>query len=57
MLSHFSAMALCALGISIVFGITQRAEPRSMVRFGTFVFALCVLGTIAASWVMYLIKH
>jgi len=28
-----------------------------MLRFGGFVFALCVFGTIAASWVMYLIKH
>ena len=57
MLSHFSAMALCALGISVVFGITQRSEPKMMIRFGGFVFALCVVGTIAASWVMYVIKH
>ena len=57
MLSHFSAMALCALGIAIVFGITQRDEPRKMIRFGAFVFGLCVVGTIAASWAMDLIKR
>ena len=57
MLSHFSAMCLFALGISIVFGITQRAVPKMMIRFGAFVFFLCVAGTIAASWIMYFIKH
>ena len=57
MLSHFSAMLIFALCISVVFGITQRAAPKRMVRFGGFTFALLVGGTIAASWVMYLIKH
>jgi hypothetical protein len=57
MLSHFSAMLFCALGISIVFGITQRSVPKLMIRFGAFVFALCVFGTIAASWVMYFVKR
>jgi len=57
MLTHFSAMLLFALGISIVFGITQRSVPKLMIRFGAFVFALCVFGTIAASWVMYFIKR
>ena len=57
MLSHFSALLIFALCVSVVFGITQRSQPKLMVRFGGFVFALCVLGTITASWVMYLIKH
>ena len=57
MLTHFSAMLLFALGISIMFGITQRSVPKLMIRFGAFVFALCVFGTIAASWVMYFIKR
>jgi hypothetical protein len=56
-ISHFSAVLLFSLFISIVFGITQRAEPRMMVRFGAFCFALFAGGTIAASWVMWLIKH
>ncbi len=57
MLSHFSAVLLFAFFTSIVFGITQRAEPRMMIRFGAFSFVLFVGGTIAASWLMFLIKH
>ncbi|SNT15338.1 hypothetical protein SAMN05421770_104419 [Granulicella rosea] len=57
MLSHFPAVLLFALCMSVVFGITQRAEPKMMMRFGAYCFALLVGGTIAASWVMWLIKH
>jgi hypothetical protein len=57
MLSHFSAMVLFAFFCSIVFGITQRSEPNKMVRFGAFCFVLFVGGTIAAGWLMWLIKH
>ncbi|MGH9596678.1 MAG: hypothetical protein ACRD3K_07765 [Edaphobacter sp.] len=56
-ISHFGAVLLFALFASIVFGITQRSEPRMMVRLGAFCFILFVGGTIAASWVMWLIKH
>jgi predicted membrane protein len=57
MLSHFSALVVFALCLSVVFGVTQRDEPRKMIRFGIFCFALCIFGTIAASWGMYLIKR
>ena len=57
MLSHFSAMLLFALCTSVVFGITQRAEPKMMVRFGAFCFVLFVGAVIGASWVMWAIKH
>ena len=56
-ISHFGAVLLFSLFTSIVFGITQRAEPRMMVRFGALCFVLFVGGTVAASWVMWLIKH
>ena len=56
-LTHFSAVLLFSLFTSIVFGITQRSDPRMMMRFGAFCFALFVGGTIAASWVMWAIKH
>jgi hypothetical protein len=56
-ISHFGAVLLFSLFTSIVFGITQRSEPRMMVRFGAFCFVLFVGGTVAASWVMYFIKH
>jgi hypothetical protein len=57
MLTHFSAMLLFALCVSVVFGITQRAEPRMMARFGAFCFVLMVGAVIAASWAMWAIKH
>ena len=57
MLTHFSAVLLFALFVSVVFGITQRAEPKMMVRFGAYCFVLFVGATIAASWVMWGIKH
>jgi hypothetical protein len=57
MLSHFSAVLLFALFTSVVFGITQRAEPKMMIRFGVLSFAIFVGGTIAASWLMFFIKH
>jgi len=55
--SHFTAVLLFALFTSIVFGITQRSEGRAMIRYGVYCFCLFVLGTIAASWAMWLIKH
>jgi uncharacterized membrane protein len=57
MLTHFSAVLLFALFVSVVFGITQRAEPKMMIRFGAYCFALFVVLTIAASWLMWAIKH
>jgi hypothetical protein len=56
-IDHFSAVILFSLFTSVVFGITQRSEPPMMIRFGAFCFALMVLGTIAASWAMWLVKH
>jgi hypothetical protein len=56
-ISHFSAVLLFSLFTSVVFGITQRSEPKMMIRFGALCFVLFVGGTIAASWAMYLIKH
>lgn len=56
-LTHFSAVLIFSLFVSIVFGITMRSEPKMMIRFGAFCFALFVGGTIAASWVMWAIKH
>ena len=55
--SHFTAVLLFALFTSVVFGITQRSETRAMIRYGVYCFCLFVLGTIAASWAMWLIKR
>ncbi len=57
MLTHFSAVLLFALFTSVVFGNTQRAEPKMMIRFGAYCFVLFVGATIVASWLMFAIKH
>ena len=56
-ISHFGAVILFSLFTSVVFGITQRSEPKMMVRFGSYCFVLLVGVTIAASWGMWLIKR
>ena len=56
-ISQFGGVLLFSLFTSIVFGITQRADPKMMMKFGAFCFVLFVGGTIAASWAMWLIKH
>jgi heme/copper-type cytochrome/quinol oxidase subunit 4 len=57
MLTHFSAALLFALFTSVVFGITQRSEPKLMVRFGIFTFVVLIGLVIVASWIMFAIKH
>jgi Na+/H+-dicarboxylate symporter len=56
-LSHFSAALLFALFASIVFGITQRNNPREMVRYGLKSFGWFVLGLIGGGWIMWLLRH
>ncbi len=57
MLTHFPAVLLFAFFTSIVFGITQRAEPKMMIRFGAYCFTLFVGSVIVINWLMYFIKH
>lgn len=55
--SHLGAVLLFSLCVSVVFGITQRATPRAMVRYGLFCFVLFVVGAIASGWLMFFIRH
>lgn len=57
MLTHFPAAILYAAFASTVFGITLRAEPKMMIRYGLYCFGLFVGAVIAVSWLMYFIKH
>lgn len=56
-ISHFTAVLIFSTCVSVVFGITQRSESRAMFRYGLYCFSLFIVGTIAASWIMALIKH
>jgi hypothetical protein len=55
--SHFSAVLLFALCVSVVFGITQRETPKRMFRYGAYCFTLFVGSAIVLSWVMYFIAR
>ena len=56
-LSHFSAAVVFAFFASIVFGITQRNTQRDMIKYGAYCFVLFVVGTMAAGWFMWLLRH
>ncbi len=66
-LTHFSAVLVCALCASIVFGITQKtmvvdektgkASAEEMVRYGGKCFAYFVGGVIVAAWAMWFLKR
>ncbi|MGC2323130.1 MAG: hypothetical protein WA463_10910 [Terriglobales bacterium] len=56
-LSHFSAALVFAFFASIVFGITQRNDQREMIKYGAKCFVFFVVGTIAAGWVMWILRH
>jgi hypothetical protein len=56
-LSHFSAALLFAIFASVVFGITQRDNPRDMVKYGAYCFSLFLGGVLLAGWAMWLLHH
>ena len=56
-ISHFSAAVLYAFFASVVFGITNRNNPRAMVRHGATCFAYFVGGLFVFSWIMWWMHH
>ncbi len=55
--SHFTAVLLFALSVSIVFGITMRSTAKRMIRFGAVCFTCFVGSAIVLSWVMFLLAR
>lgn len=55
--SHFTAVLLFALFVSVVFGITMRDTPQRMLRYGAYCFVLFVGSAIVLSWLMFLIAR
>jgi hypothetical protein len=56
-ITHFRAVRLFSLFVSVVFGITHWSEPKTLILLCAFCFGLLVVGTIAACWLMWLVKH
>lgn len=51
--THFQAMTLFALIISLAFGTLGRRRPKERLRYAAWSFALFLLIGIAIGWVMY----
>jgi len=57
-ISHFTAAAIFAFFVSIVFGITQRNTPREMARCMLSHFFLWFMGGMfLAGWAMWVLHH
>lgn len=55
--SHFTAALTFAFFVSVVFGITQHATPRAMLRYAAYCFAWFIGGMFVAGWIMWLLHH
>lgn len=56
-MTHFTLALLFSLFTSVIFGITQRSNPKMMLRFGAFTFSMMIGAVIVGSWIMWAIKH
>ncbi len=56
-LSHFSAALIFSMVASLVFGITQRDDPKEMVKYGFYCFGMFLGGVIVAGWAMWILRH
>lgn len=54
-LSHFPAMVLFALLVSVVFGVLSRDTPRERFLYGAKTFGAFVGIALALGWLMYFI--
>lgn len=51
--SHFPAMILFSLLVSVVFGVLSKNTPRERLVYGAKVFAAFVGAAVALGWIMY----
>jgi hypothetical protein len=52
-LSHFEALVIFALIVSIVFALVTKNTPREQLRYGVFVFLSFLAVALAVGWVMF----
>ena len=52
-LSHFQALVIFALLVSVVFALVTKNEPREQLRYGIFVFFSFLAVALAFGWIMY----
>ena len=52
-LSHFAALSLFALFVSVVFGLITKNTPKEQFKYGVFVFFSFVCIASIVGWLMY----
>ena len=52
-LSHFTAVFVFALIVSVVFALIKKSEPREQLRYGAFVFLSFLGVAIVVGWIMF----
>ena len=51
-LSHFSALLIFSLIVSVVFALINKRTPREQFRYGAFVFFSFLAVAIVVGWIM-----
>ena len=52
-LSHFEALLVFSLLVSVVFALITKNTAREQLRYGVFVFASFLAVALAVGWIMY----
>lgn len=52
-LSHFSALTLFAVCVSVVFSLTSKDTPREQLQYGATVFLTFLGVALALGWIMF----
>ncbi len=52
-LSHFNALFIFAVIVSVVFALINKTGPREQLRYGAFVFLSFVGVAVVVSWLMF----
>ena len=51
--SHFTALVVFSLLVSVVFAIITKSTPREQVQYGVFVFLAFLTAALVIGWIMY----
>ena len=52
-MSHFNALFVFALIVSVVFALINKSQPREQLRYGVFVFLSFLGVAFVVSWIMF----
>ena len=52
--SHLFSMVLYAFFVTVVLALLRRADKRSRIKYGLFLFLIMIGGALLFGWLMYL---